>query len=378
MDEIFFIFLLGKLNYMTNSKIIANGIVRAVLVLAALVLLFYFIYQIQTVLVYIVVAIILSLIANPIVEFFRNRLKFSNTLAVVATLLIFLFFLVGLILLFVPLITSQGNNLSLLDTDSIQQRLVSLYGQLKVYLDGHNIDIEKLIKEADLTSKLKFNFFTDFFNSVINTISSFGIGLASVFFITFFLLKDKVQFIIGAKKVLPDDHEDKILNSIYKIKELLSRYFIGLLIQLTIICILYLIVLLIFGVENAFVIAFLCAILNIIPYIGPLIGSVLAGILTMLSTINSDFQTVTLPTTIYVTIGFFIVQMIDNNVSSPIIFSKSVNSHPLEIFLVILIVGMLFGITGMIIAIPLFTILKVVGKEFFPDNKIIKVMTKNI
>ncbi len=378
MDEIFFIFLLGKLKCMINSKIIANGIVRAVLLLAALVLLFCFIYQIQTVLVYLVVAIILSLIANPIVEFFRNRLKFSNTLAVVATLIIFLSFLIGLILLFVPLITSQGNNLSLLDTDSIQQRLVSLYGQLKVYLDGHNIDIEKLIKEADLTSKLKFNFFTDFFNSVINTISSFGIGLASVFFITFFLLKDKVQFIVGAKKVLPDDHEDKILNSIYKIKELLSRYFIGLLIQLTIICILYLIVLLIFGVENAFVIAFLCAILNIIPYIGPLIGSVLAGILTMLSTINSDFQTVTLPTTIYVTIGFFIVQMIDNNVSSPIIFSKSVNSHPLEIFLVILIVGMLFGITGMIIAIPLFTILKVVGKEFFPDNKIIKVMTKNI
>jgi predicted PurR-regulated permease PerM len=126
------------------------------------------------------------------------------------------------------------------------------------------------------------------------------------------------------------------------------------------------------------VIAFLCAILNIIPYIGPFIGSILAGILTMLSTINSDFQSVTLPTTLYVTIGFFIVQLIDNNVSSPIIFSKSVNSHPLEIFLVILIIGMLFGITGMIIAVPLYTILKVIGKEFFPENKVIKVLTKNL
>jgi predicted PurR-regulated permease PerM len=131
-------------------------------------------------------------------------------------------------------------------------------------------------------------------------------------------------------------------------------------------------------VENAVVIAFLCAILNIIPYIGPLIGSILAGILTMLSNINNDFQTVTLPTTIYVTIGFFIVQLIDNNVSSPIIFSKSVNSHPLEIFLVILMVGLLFGITGMIVAIPLYTILKVIGKEFVPDNKIIKVLTKDL
>ncbi|MBY0486898.1 MAG: AI-2E family transporter [Flavobacteriaceae bacterium] len=272
----------------------------------------------------------------------------------------------------------SANNLSLLDTKAIETRLISLYGQLDRYLFSHNIDMDKLIKESDLASKLKFNYFTDFFNSVIGTISSFGIGLVTVFFISFFFLKDKVQFIIGIKKILPDQNEDKILNSIEKTRHLLTRYFIGLLVQLTIICILYLIVLIIFGVENAFVIAFLCAILNIIPYIGPFIGSILAGILTMLSNINSDFQTVTLPTTIYVTIGFFIVQLIDNNVSSPIIFSKSVNSHPLEIFLVILIIGILFGISGMIVAIPLYTTLKVIGKEFFPDNKIIKVLTKNL
>lgn len=361
-----------------TSKTIAAGILKAIGVLAAIGILLYFLYQIQTVIIYLVIAIILSMIANPIVEFLKRRLKFSNTLAVVTTLLLFILMLFGLISLFVPLITSQGNNLSLLDTKAIETRLISLYGQLDRYLFSHNIDMDKLIKESDLASKLKFNYFTDFFNSVIGTISSFGIGLVTVFFISFFFLKDKVQFIIGIKKILPDQNEDKILNSIEKTRHLLTRYFIGLLVQLTIICILYLIVLIIFGVENAFVIAFLCAILNIIPYIGPFIGSILAGILTMLSNINSDFQTVTLPTTIYVTIGFFIVQLIDNNVSSPIIFSKSVNSHPLEIFLVILIIGILFGISGMIVAIPLYTTLKVIGKEFFPDNKIIKVLTKNL
>lgn len=361
-----------------TSKTIAAGILKAIGVLAAIGILLYFLYQIQTVIIYLVIAIILSMIANPIVEFLKRRLKFSNTLAVVTTLLLFILMLFGLISLFVPLITSQGNNLSLLDTKAIETRLISLYGQLDRYLFSHNIDMDKLIKESDLASKLKFNYFTDFFNSVIGTISSFGIGLVTVFFISFFFLKDKIQFIIGIKKILPDQNEDKILNSIEKTRHLLTRYFIGLLVQLTIICILYLIVLIIFGVENAFVIAFLCAILNIIPYIGPFIGSILAGILTMLSNINSDFQTVTLPTTIYVTIGFFIVQLIDNNVSSPIIFSKSVNSHPLEIFLVILIIGILFGISGMIVAIPLYTTLKVIGKEFFPDNKIIKVLTKNL
>ncbi|HAT81621.1 MAG TPA: AI-2E family transporter, partial [Flavobacterium sp.] len=119
-------------------------------------------------------------------------------------------------------------------------------------------------------------------------------------------------------------------------------------------------------------------VLNIIPYIGPLIASVLAAILTMLSNLGADFQTVILPTTIYVLIGFWIVQIIDNNLSTTIIFSKSVSSHPLEIFLVILIAGFLSGILGMIVAVPLYTILKVIGKEFFPENKVIKLLTKDI
>lgn len=363
---------------MITSKIIANGILKALGVLVLLVLLLYFLYQIQSAIIYLIIAVIVSMIANPIVEFLKRKLKFSNTLAVISTLILFLLLILGIFALFVPLITSQGNNLSLLDTKAIEARLLNLYNQLNVYLDNHNLDIEKIIQEADLTSKLKFNFFTDFFNSIIGTIGSFGIGLVTVFFISFFFLKDKIQFIAGMKKILPNDHEDKILHSIEKIRLLLTRYFIGLIIQLTIIFVLYLIVLLIFGVENAFVIAFLCAILNIIPYIGPLIGTVLAGLLTMLSNINNDFQSVTLPMTLYVIIGFCLVQVIDNNFSSPIIFSKSVNSHPLEIFLVILMVGLLFGIVGMIVAVPLYTIIKVIAKEFFPEYKIIKILTKDL
>jgi predicted PurR-regulated permease PerM len=361
-----------------TSKTIATAIIRAIGILTLICLFLYFIFQIQTVIGYLIIAVIVSLIAEPIIGFLTKRLKFPNALAVGFTLFLFLSLLMGLIALFVPLITSQGANLSLLDTKSIEANLMHLYGQLESYLSHHNIDINRVIKESDLTSKLKFNYLTDFFNSVIGTLSSFGIGLVSVFFISFYFLLDKKQFIIGIKKIIPNENEERILNSIHKILHLLTRYFIGLLIQLTVVCILYLIVLLIFGLENAFLIAFLCAVLNIIPYIGPFIATILSGILSMLTTINQDFQTVTLPTTIYVVIGFFIVQLIDNNITSPIIFSKSVNSHPLEIFLVILIIGTLFGITGMIIAIPLYTILKVIAKEFIPENKIIQLLTKNI
>jgi predicted PurR-regulated permease PerM len=235
-----------------------------------------------------------------------------------------------------------------------------------------------MLKEANVSSKVNFNFIPTFLNSLLGTIGSFGMGLASVLFITFFFLKDQILFIGGAKKLIPDAQEEQVINSVHKINHLLSRYFIGLLLQLSIVFILYTIVLSIFGIPNLLIIAFLCAVLNIIPYIGPLIASVLAAVLTMLSNLGSDFQTEILPTTIYVMIGFWIVQVIDNNVSTPIIFSKSVSSHPLEIFLVILIAGFLSGILGMIIAVPLYTILKVIGKEFFPENKVIQLLTKDI
>ena len=363
---------------MITSKIIANGILRALGTLSLIGVFIYFIYQIQTVIVYLIASVILCLIANPIVEFLKRKLKFSNTIAVISTLVFFFLIIVGVVLLFVPLVIDQGNNLSLLNTNTIQNKFIEIYNQFTIYLKNHHLPISKTFNAADITSKFDFKILTNFFSSILGLVSSIGITIGSMFFISFFLLKDKIQFVTVLRYIIPDNNESKILNSIYKTKELLSRYFTGLLIQAILVCIMYLIVLLIFGVENAFVIAFLCALLNIIPYVGAFIGMILVSILTLLSNINSDFQSITLPTTIYVLIGFLIVHLIDSNISQPIIFSRSVKSHPLEIFLIILISGILFGIAGMIVAVPFYTILKVVAKEFLPENKIIKVLTKNI
>ena len=363
---------------MITSKIIANGIVKAIGFIIAISLFLYFIYKIQTIIIYLIISLILTLIANPLVKFLNRKLKFPNTMAVVVTMIILVSILFGFIMMFIPLVVSQGESLSLLNTKAIENNIIELANKINSFLSSHNIDAGNMLETTNISSKLNFNFVPQFLNSILGTLSSFGVGLASVLFILFFFLKDEIIFMTGIKKILPDEHEDKIINSLDKINALLSRYFIGLLIQLFIVFILYLTVLLIFGVENAFIIAFLCAILNIIPYIGPLIGSIVAAILTMISNLGGDFQSEILPTTIYVMIGFWIVQLIDNNISQPLIFSKSVKSHPLEIFLVILASGFLFGIAGMIIAVPFYTILKVVAKEFFPENKIIKLVTKNI
>ena len=363
-----------------TAKELSYGIVRAVAIIVAVLLLLFFFYKISTVIVYLIVSVVFTLLLYPFVLFLRRKLKFRNTLAVVTTLFLVILLISGMILLFVPLIVSQGENLSLLDINSLENNYNRLLNDVTIYLNSHNIDLQQIAKSSNLTSFSNFEFIPNFLNNLVSTIGNIGMGMASVLFISFFFLKERIAFATAFKNVLPVDQKDKILNSVEKINEMLSKYFLGLLLQLFIILILYFIVFLIFGVENALIIALLCAVFNIVPYVGPIIATFVAGILIMISSIGTgaDFATDTLPTTIYVLIGMFIVQLIDNNISSPLIFSKSTNSHPLEIFLVILIAGILFGITGMIIAVPFYTSLKVIGKEFLPENRIIKALTKNL
>lgn len=363
---------------MISSKIIANGILRALGIALGIYILLMFLYKIQAVIIYLFIAIIVAMIASPVVAFLKRKLKFPHIAAVITTLFFFICLMAGFIMLFVPLIITQSENLSLLDTAKLEQDFINLINQVNGYLSQHDIDTEKLINESELTSKLNFNFIPEFINSLLGVLSGFGIGFASVLFITFFFLKDRKIMDTGFRKILPDAHEEKILSSLRKIDYLLSRYFIGLILQMTILFILYLIVLLIFGVQNAFIIAFITAFLNIIPYVGPLIATILVIVLTMLGLMGPETQGEMLTTTLYVVIGYSIAQVIDNNVSAPLIFSNSVNSHPLEIFLVILASGFVFGILGMIIAVPLYTIIKVVAKEFFPRNKIVKMLTKDL
>lgn len=361
-----------------DPKTISKGILRATGILVGIFLLLYFLYKIQSVIVYLAIAAVISLIGRPIVLFLRNRLKFKNTIAVIVTMILMLSIIFGLFSLFVPLIREQSQNLSLLDVNSLQENLKDLYEQIVQYLSAKDIDIEKSFKESDLISKLDFNAIPDLLNSVLGTIGSFTIGLFSVLFISFFFLKDSQLMESGLMVFVSDNKETRLKNSIEKIKDLLSRYFVGLVFQILILFIIYTIVLLLVGVHNAVVIAFLCALLNLIPYIGPLISGFLIMLLTMTNYLGMDFQTVILPKTIWVLIGFLIGQLVDNFFSQPFIFSSSVRSHPLEIFLVIVICGLLFGVVGMIVAIPVYTALKVILKEFLSENKIVKSLTKDL
>ena len=363
-----------------DSKTIANGILRAVGILAGTLILGYFLYLIRSVIIYVLIAAVIALVGRPVVKFLRKRLKFGNTLAVIAVMLLFLGILLGVISLFIPLIAEQGNNLSLLDIGAFERNLQVLYKEATEHFGRSFPPLDELIKkqELNLIQGLQVGFIPKFLNSVVGILSNLSIGLFSVLFISFFFLKDSKLLQNIILLVVPDKQEKGMINSINKTKELLSRYFVGLLAQLSVLFLIYTITLLLVGIENALVIAFLCALFNLIPYLGPIIGGIIMILLTMTSHLGSDFSTVILPDVGWVLLGVVIGQLIDNFFSQPIIFSSSVRSHPLEIFLVILIAGLLFGVVGMILAVPGYTVIKVVLKEFLAENKIVKQLTKNI
>ena len=357
-----------------NSNTIAQGILKAVGIIVGIVLLVLGLYKLQNIIIYIVIAAILALIGRPIIQFFKKRLRFKNTGATLIAIGIILASFAGIISLFVPLLISQGKNLASIDFQALNANIHRFLDDLL-----HSLGLGRLDTQVDnIPDLLNMEDLSSMLNGFIGIISNIGIGLFSVLFITFFFMKDGTAISNSFLSLVKRERLPQVRKTIEDIKRLLSRYFLGLLLQLTIIFILLTIVLLIFGVKDAMIIAFLCALLNLIPYVGPMIGAVVISVLTISNFMDADLQHVMLPKTIYVLIGFLLTQLIDNFFSQPIIFSNSMKSSPLEIFIVTLISGTLFGIVGMVIAIPAYTVLKVILKAVFPHNKLIQMLTAKI
>ncbi|WP_374958878.1 AI-2E family transporter [Gilvibacter sp.] len=242
-----------------TSKTIANGILRAVGVLVAVALLLWFLYQIRSVLVYICLAAVIALIGRPVVVFLRRRLKFGNSLAVVTTISLMFAVFLGIMSLFIPLIAKQSKNLSLLNMNGLQSNFEELFNQAKNYFSARGIDLLTTLEEMDWLSKIDYKAVPDFLNHIFGALGTFSIGLFTVLFISFFFLKDSSMFDRSLMSLVKNSDESRLKNSVTKIRNLLTRYFLGLLGQVTVLFVLYTIILLIFGIENAVVIAFLLA-----------------------------------------------------------------------------------------------------------------------
>lgn len=348
------------------------------------VILWYFI----NIVAYIIAAGVISLVGRPLVDFMGNikikNFKLPLWFAALFALVLIWFLLISFFSVFIPLVASQANELSNIDVNDILKRLEKplqslneLFFQYNIG-DGEYSSIEEYAIDK-LSSVLNISMFSSLLSTMAGLLGDIFIAAFSISFIAFFFLKDKTMFSEGIVVLVPTKHETAVRNALTSARRLLVRYFIGIGGQITGIIILDTIGLSIVGLDfqRSLLIGFFAGLFNVMPYVGPIIGTVFGLILGSVGYIDLE-MTQFLLKFLYMTIVFLTVQLIDNMFFQPLIYGSSVNAHPLEIFLVILIAGSLAGIPGMILAVPVYTIFRVFAREFLYKFKVIKKITQKM
>ena len=134
----------------------------------------------------------------------------------------------------------------------------------------------------------------------------------------------------------------------------------------------------ILGVQNALLIGLFAGLVNVVPYVGPLLGASFGLLVAFTASIhmNMDVDLVTLA--VKVLSVFVVAQQIDGFVIQPMVLGSSVKAHPLEIFIVVLAAGTIGGVLGMVLAIPSYTILRVIAREFLSEFKVVDSLTRDL
>lgn len=323
---------------------------------------------------YFVIALILTLLGSPIYKLINKiRIKkfyIPSSLNAFFTLTIMISLITLFFYIFIPLLNQQLVELSRIDTQLFYETLDNWLNNTEHFLKRNGF-IEQEIGFQDLivTQFNKFKSMLDFSTIINNFTSIVGetiIGLFTVIFITFFSLKDNDIIFKTILKFIPITLKDSFNIVVSESKQYMINYFTGLLLEMLIIGILYGSGCYFLGIQNALIIAFLFAMLIIVPYIGPIIALLLSMILAIAGVASTYTDSTVIYHIIFKLILLYgIIEILDKFLLQPFIFAKSVKTHPLEIFLIILIAGNLWGITGLIIAIPLYTIFRIIIKVFF-------------
>ena len=335
---------------------------------------------------YILAAAVLSIIGQPLVKLLNNikikKFSFPHALSALIALLGMFFIIFLIFWLVVPLIAKQAELLSGISIDTLAKSFQEPIKYLQKMLVQYNLissstDITQNISKQ-IMSVVGITQFSNFINSIVSFTSSLAVAFFAISFITFFFLKDERLFYKMIMALTPAEYQNEVKHVLMETKRLLTRYFIGLCIDLTLVISLMTLGMWILGFKNALMIGFFVGIMNIVPYVGPFIGASIGILLGLSSNLELDFSTQMVPLIFEMLGVFVIVNLLDAMVLQPTIYSNSVKAHPLEIFLVIMMAGSIAGIPGMMLAIPSYTVLRIVAKEFFNKFYLVKSFTKNI
>jgi predicted PurR-regulated permease PerM len=366
-----------------------NATFRNILIFFGILLLLGCAWFFRNIVVYILVSGVLSIIGRPLVNLFcRIRIKrwsFPRSLSALISLAIIWGGIILFFVVFIPLVTRQINYFSTIDSEKIVQIVSGPINKVENLFRAINKDIPKNLTIQNyivgkVAEVLNINMIQNFIGYLVGILGNVLIAIFSITFITFFFLKDQQLFFESILMWVPDKYLENVTRALNSIKNLLTRYFIGIVIQSTCIMILITIGMTIAGIDfqQALVMGLIIGILNVIPYAGPWIGLAIAITMGVASHINQDFATVVIPLVTYMIIVEVITHLIDNIVFQPVIFSSSVKAHPLEVFVVVLAAGFAAGIPGMILGIPAYTVLRVFAREFFYNFKAVQKITSSL
>ena len=334
----------------------------------------------RSVLVYIIAAFVVSLIGHPVMRLLRKITvkgkSAPNWLLAIITILVILGILIFVVTQAIPVVTRIVRDAAVLNSataagnplDRVNDWIVGLFPGLGPDFNVITILMDKL-KEVT-----NFSNVTAIISSVTSFVTSFAVGLFSIVFISFFFVRDETLFRKIVSALVPDRVEGKVEKALGDIEGLLSRYFVGLLVEMTGVALLdflglWLIARL--GFNNALGIAFIAGILNIIPYVGPLIGEAVGVILAVILKYGAGVGlSVNIWVFALIVLAIMLTtQLVDNFVYQPLIYSTSIKASPLEIFIVILLAGHIGGVAGMLVAILAYTVIRVIASRFFQHIK---------
>jgi len=344
----------------------------------------------RSVLIYVVIAFVVSLIGQPLMRLLRRfRIKGKSLPDGLLAVLTLILILVGVLLFItqiIPVITGIVRDASSLHSsrlsynsivDPINGWIIGVFPSVGRDFDIVTVSLSKIRDVVNLSNV------SSVLGSVASVTASIAVGLFSVVFISFFFIKDETLFGKIVCALSPDKVEGSVNKTISDITHLLSRYFIGLIIEVVGVILLdflglWLIVRI--GPNYAIGIAFIAGLLNVIPYVGPLLGEAI-GILLCLVLKYGTGVGLDVPAWAFVLIVLAVmltVQMVDNFVYQPLIYSTSIKAHPLEIFVVLLMAGVMGGTVGLLIGIPTYTVIRVIAIRFFSDKKVVQRLIPNL
>lgn len=338
---------------------------------------------------WVLIAAFVAMLGTPIVDFITKlkikKFHIPTWLASMFTICLMYFLVISALQLIFPLIANQVHEFQNIDLellfDKLEKPMKSVEDFISTvpFISQPNFSVEDFLIQK-ISSIINFASITSLFNDLGGTLVSFLLSIFVITFISFFFLKDKHLFSNAIILAVPTKYEDRVNNVIVSIRNLISRYLFGIILEMVLMIILFTIGLYIIGFNFnlALLVGLIAGILNIIPYVGPWIGAIIGIALFVAANIQLDFSVELIPMIIKILAVFLICKITDDALFQPFIYSKSVKAHPLEIFLMILIAGSIYGILGMMLAIPAYTVIRVIAKEFLYEYKFIRKLTSNI